>query len=157
MCDILKHNEVYIVDNSPEYQDSLDIKIDIYSDDEYEQHLRSKDTHCSSKEVSTKPVISVSQPVEKQAPTSLEQRVNDRVRNAYSRLLQRERIGNPLRSEQFISSKEEVLEFMKVLSNGAKCTNVVQPKRKRGRPRKYPLKEKPAPKRRGRKPSKPKF
>lgn len=162
MCDILNDTDIWVIDNSPEYQDSLDIKIDIYSDNEYEKHIESKDTSLDIQTNPSTKIVPVPTPVVEPSAPTLEQRVNTRVESAYARLLEMDKIGRPLKTSHFTSSREEVLEFMKIVTKGAKVTKIavsppaaeVKPKRKRGRPRKYPVGSKPAPKRRGRKPGK---
>ena len=157
MCDNSIATGIYIVDNSPEYKDSLDLKFEFFSEDEYNHHTWSQDSGLSIKE-SSAPVLNLAEEPKLNIVTpSLEERVARRVGSALSRLEMKERSGNNFKYSMFSSSQEEVLEFMKIFTNGVKVQikepleEIKKPKRGRGRPRKYPLTVKQPNKRRGRK------
>mmetsp|Transcript_25075 Transcript_25075/g.27816 ORF Transcript_25075/g.27816 Transcript_25075/m.27816 type:complete len:171 (+) Transcript_25075:21-533(+) len=154
MCDLIQEG-TYVVDNSPEYKDTLDIKIDYFSEDEYEEHMKSQDTfHSEKTELKslkvTKDATQLEQPKQNEISNSLKERVANRVGKAFDRILLKERAGFSYNGGLNSTSREEVLEFIKVLTNGVKPLKVeistpvspeITPKRKRGRPRKYPIKE----------------
>lgn len=133
----------YIVDDNPKFKDSTLIKIDYFSEDEMADDLHSRETSKTLNKCDnvTAPKL---EPSKSKFYHPLKERLSNRINTALFNTGAFCTCGITTGTESGSQKHEEIMEFIKVLTNGTFVTqmkieqpqNMVKPKRGRGRPSK---------------------